>query len=108
MDAPRPAPGLPATPHAEGGQGPTTEDNAALAAYQGEEHSLPSPGVDASGRAIPISDEEWTARFEDLKRRLSEIDAEDDTPEEACEQFMRELDEERRRAGRSPAFEGYY
>lgn len=69
---------------------------------------LPKPGVDANGRALPISDEERLARWEECKRQLAEIDAEDDTPEEVYEQFMRNVDEERRLQGRPPAFEGCY
>jgi hypothetical protein len=72
--------------------------------------ALPTPrsGVDASGRALPISDEEWAARQADLSRTLQIIDAEDDAPDEVYAQFMRNLDEERRRVGRPPAFEGSY
>lgn len=61
-----------------------------------------------TGRLRPIPDDEWQARYEDYKRRLAEIDAEDDTPEEVYDQFMRNIDEERRRQGRPPAFEGCY
>jgi hypothetical protein len=61
-----------------------------------------------TGRLRPISEEEAQARYEEYKRRLIEIDAEDDTPEEVYDQFMRNIDEERRRQGRPPAFEGYY
>jgi hypothetical protein len=46
-------------------------------------------------------------RFE-LTRRLAEIDAEDDTPDDVYDDFMRNLDEERRRQGRPIAFEGCY
>ena len=67
------------------------------------------PDVDPeTGQLRRISDEEWRARQEELTRRLAEIDAEDDTPEEVYDEFMRNLDEERRRQGRPPAFEGYY
>jgi hypothetical protein len=61
-----------------------------------------------TGRLRPISDEEDQARYEEYKRRLAEIDAEDDMPEEVYDQFMRNIDEERRRQGRPPAFEGCY
>jgi hypothetical protein len=60
------------------------------------------------GRLRPIPAEERQARYEEYKRRLAEIDAEDDTPEEVYDQFMRNIDEERRRQGRPPAFEGCY
>jgi hypothetical protein len=67
------------------------------------------PDVDPqTGQLRRISDEEWRARQEELTRRLAEIDAEDDTPEEVYDAFMRNLDEERRRQGRPPAFEGHY
>ncbi len=56
----------------------------------------------------PISAAEWQARMDELTRRLAEIDAEDDTPHEVYDEFMRNLDEERRRQGRPPAFEGCY
>ena len=55
----------------------------------------------------PISAAEWRARM-GLTEAAREIDAEDDTPEEVYDEFMRNLDEERRRQGRPPAFEGYY
>src|SRR5437899_3120679 len=54
------------------------------------------PDVDPqTGRIRSISAEEWRARQEELTRRLAEIDAEDDTPEEVYDEFMRNLDEER-------------
>lgn len=55
-----------------------------------------------------VSAEERLARYEEYKRRLAEIDAEDDTPEEVYDEVMRNIDEERRRQGRPPAFEGCY
>jgi hypothetical protein len=61
-----------------------------------------------TGRLRPISDEEMKARYEEYKMRLAEIDAEDDTPEVVYDEFMRNIDEERRRQGRPPAFEGCY
>jgi len=65
------------------------------------------PDVDPdTGRIRPISDAEWQARQAELTRRLAEIDAEDDTPDEVYDQFMRNLDEGRRLQGRPPAFEG--
>ncbi|HEV3168254.1 MAG TPA: hypothetical protein VGZ22_29895 [Isosphaeraceae bacterium] len=80
-----------------------------LSAYLNGARPSPTPGVDlASGRAIPISDEERRARFEDLKRQLEEINAKDHSSEDEYVQFMRNLDEERRLQGRPPAFEGYH
>src|SRR5262245_5086232 len=67
------------------------------------------PDVDPqTGRIRSISAEEWQARQAELTRRLAEIDAQDDTPEEVYDEFMHNLDEERRRQGRPPAFEGHY
>jgi len=67
------------------------------------------PDVDPeTGRTRSISAEELRARQEELTRRLAEIDAEDDTPDEIYDEFMRNLDEERRRQGRPPAFEVCY
>ena len=66
------------------------------------------PDVDPrTGRIRSISAEEWQARQAELTRRLAEIDAQDDTPEEVYDEFMRNLDEERRRQGRPLAFEGF-
>ena len=39
------------------------------------------------------------------RRRLAEIDAQDDAPEEVHDEFLRDLDEERRRQRRPSAFE---
>jgi hypothetical protein len=61
-----------------------------------------------TGRLRPISDEEWRARMEALTRELAEIDAQDDTPDEVYDEVLRGIDEERRRQGRPPAFEGQY
>jgi hypothetical protein len=58
-----------------------------------------------TGRLRSISAEESQACLEELTRRLAEIDGEDDTPEEVYDEIMRNLDEERRRQGRPPAFE---
>jgi hypothetical protein len=67
------------------------------------------PDVDPeTGQLRRISDEEWQARQEKLTKRLAEIDSEDDTPDEVYDEFMRNLDEERRCQGRPPAFEGHY
>ena len=46
--------------------------------------------------------------MEELTRRLAEIDADDDTPDEVYDEVLRSIDEERRRQGRPPAFEGCY
>ncbi len=54
------------------------------------------------------SPEELQARYQALTRELAEIDAVDDTPDEVYDEFMRGIDEERRRQGRPPAFEGCY
>jgi hypothetical protein len=67
------------------------------------------PDVDSTtGRIRPISAKEWQARQEELTRRLAEIDAEDETPEDVYDEFMRNLDDERRRQGRPTAFDGCY
>jgi hypothetical protein len=46
--------------------------------------------------------------MEALTRELAEIDAQDDTPDELYDEVLRGIDEERRRQGRPPAFEGEY
>jgi len=75
----------------------------------GEKKRLPRPGVDRNtGQAIPLSEIEWQERVAALEQNLIEIDQQDDTPEEVYEQFIRDLDEERSRQGRPPAFQGYY
>jgi len=75
----------------------------------GEKKRLPRPGVDRNtGQAIPLSEIEWQERVAALEQDLIEIDQQDDTPEEVYEQLMRDLDEERSRQGRPPAFQGYY
>ncbi len=61
-----------------------------------------------TGRLRQIPSEELQARYEELRRLLAEIDAQDDTPEEVYDAVMRGIDEERRIQGRPPAFEGYY
>ena len=109
MERDRPTSAPPTSP-ADGDAHTLDPERAAkLAAYLAEPRPLPPPGVDRqTGRALPISDEERHARFEDLRRRLAEIDAEDDEPHEATIEFMRNIDAERRLQGRPPAFEGYY
>ncbi len=75
----------------------------------GEKKQFPRPGVDRNtGQAIPLSEIEWQERVAALEQNLIEIDQQDDTPEEVYEQFIRDLDEERSRQGRPPAFQGYY
>src|SRR5689334_8892793 len=49
-------------------------------------HSLPLSGVDATGRALPVTDEDWAAQQEWLTRELEAIDAGDDTPLEVYDQ----------------------
>ncbi len=61
-----------------------------------------------TGRIRAISTEEWQARQADLTKRLAVIDAKDETPDDVYDEFMRNLDEERRRQGRPAAFEGCY
>jgi hypothetical protein len=61
-----------------------------------------------TGRIRPIPAEEWQARMEELTRLLDEVDAADDTPDEVYDEVLRGIDEERRRQGRPPAFEGCY
>jgi hypothetical protein len=87
---------------------PSGEQGQDRAAKLTEPRPLPTPGVDATGRALPCTEteSERKARIELLLRELAAIDAEDDTPDELYEQFFRNMDEERRREGRPPAFEG--
>jgi hypothetical protein len=87
----------------------------------GQPHASPNPPTDSvhrpehrrrqdvdpeTGQLRPISAAEWQARMEELTKRLAEIDAQDDTPDEVYEEFRRNFDEEQRRKGRSPVFEG--
>ncbi len=86
--------------------GPHSAPNLPTDPVLGPEHRR-APDVDpATGRMRPMSAAEWQARQEELTRRLAEIDAEDDTPEEVYEEFRRNFDEERRRQGRPPVFDG--
>jgi hypothetical protein len=62
----------------------------------------------ATGRIRPISVEALRTRQEELTRRLAEIDAEDSTSDVKYDEFMRNVDEKRRRQGRPTAFEGCY
>ncbi len=72
----------------------------------GADRKLPRPGVDRdTGQAIPISETEWQERLAALKQNLIEVDQHDETPDDLYEQFMRNLDEERARQGRPPAFQ---
>ena len=83
----------------------TPEQIARFDAYMAEPKELPKPGVDRlTGRALPISDEEWAARMDRLKRELEKIDAEDDDPPDTYERMVREINEDRVRSGRGPAF----
>jgi hypothetical protein len=43
-----------------------------------------------------------------MTRRLAKIDAEDDAPDGVYDEFMRNLDDERRRQGRPTAFDGCF
>jgi ribosomal protein L29 len=61
-----------------------------------------------TGRLRPISPEELQARYEALRRELADIDAQDNTPDEVYDEVLRGIDEERRRQGRPPAFEGHH
>ncbi|MHB1561743.1 MAG: hypothetical protein ACYC61_30205 [Isosphaeraceae bacterium] len=82
--------------------GPTASDDRRAAEW-------PYRDVDPrTGRLRHIPSEELQARYEELRRLLAEIDAQDDTPEEVYDAVMRGIDEERRIQGRPPAFEGYY
>ncbi len=87
----------------------------------GVPHSSPNPPTDSvhkpdhrrradvnpeTGQMRPISAAEWQDRQEELTRRLAEIDAADDTPDAVYEEFRRNFDEEQRRKGRPPVFEG--
>ena len=77
----------------------------------GESQPLPWPYRDfdpRTGRIRPIPAQEWQARMEELTRLLDEVDAADDTPDEVYDEVFRGIDEERRRQGRPPAFEGCY
>src|SRR4051794_19135471 len=88
-------------PAGGGAGGPETQPEGAVAPG-----SLPFPGVDPNGRALPVPDEDWAARQEWLTRELAAIDEADDTPVEVYDQFLRLVDEERQRVGRPPAFGG--
>ncbi len=76
-----------------------------------DQSDFPAKRVDVdlrTGRIRPISVQEWRERQDQLTKRLAEIDLNDDTPDEVYDQFMRNLDDERRRQGRPTAFDGYY
>lgn len=99
--------------------GPSPEEEAKVLAEREEivaecrkfpKSTPPISGVDANGRLLPISDEEWAARMEHLPKILEEIAAdvgEEDT-DENWELFMRNIDEERRRSGMRTLYEGMY
>lgn len=84
----------------------TPEHEARLAAYLAEPKVLPKPGVDrATGRALPVSEEERKARWEAYERRMAEISAMDDEdPPGTWERFVREINEDRRLDGMRPIF----
>jgi hypothetical protein len=99
----------PASPPPEHACGTEPEYHTAQGFASSESRPFPPQGVDRkTGRAIPISDSEWQERLTALEHELAEIDARDDTPDEAYEQFLRNIDEERCREGRPPAFQGYH
>ena len=80
-----------------------------LPAGESQSAEWPYRDVDPrTGRLRPIPAEEWRARMEELTKELEEIDAADDTPDEVYDEVLRGIDEERRRQGRPPAFEGQY
>ena len=64
----------------------------------------PTLSLPSAGATIAVSDEEWSTRQSLLTKELASIDAEDDTPDDVYSKFIRNVDEERRRAGRPPAF----
>jgi hypothetical protein len=71
--------------------------------------TFPPRKFDERGRLIPLSPEEKKARAEAAIRALDAIaKLPDDDPPDTLERMMRGIDEERRRSGRAPAFEGYY
>lgn len=71
--------------------------------------TFPPAKFDEHGRIIPESSEELKARAEAAARMFRAIAKLPDTdPPGTDEAMMRGIDEERRRAGRPPAFEGCY
>ena len=82
----------------------TPEQRARFAAYMAEPKELPKSCADENGRLIPMSDEEMNERWEQSKRRLAKIDAEDDDPLDIWDRIEREMNEERALEGRGPAF----
>jgi hypothetical protein len=88
---------------------PTPRDREPLVDELGPIPTFPLAEFDEHGRIPPISPEEKKARVEAITRmfvamaKLPDID-----PPGTDEAMMRGIDEERRRVGRPPAFEGYY
>ncbi len=101
---PRPSPGVPA-PKREPLETPSALHGQPFGTIREVCRQNQSDVDPETGTMRPIPDEEWQARQTELTRRLTEIDAADDTPDEVLVEFMRNLDEERRRQGRPPAFE---
>jgi hypothetical protein len=78
-----------------------------LAAYLAEPRPLPVSCVDASGRVIPLSDEEQQARAAAFAKAMAELRGlPDDDPPDALERMMRGVDENRRPGEK--LFEGMY
>ena len=97
----QPVEGVPVEPAAFA-SGPAAADDRQTAEW-------PYRDVDPrTGRLRSIPEEEWRDRMEQLTRELAEIDAQDETPDEVYDEVLRNIDEERRRQGRPPAFEGCY
>jgi hypothetical protein len=87
---------------------PASPPDPSIAVTHEPEHRR-CPDVDLeTGQLRRIPADEWRSRQDELTTQLAQIDAEDDTPDEVYDEFMRNLDEERRRQGRPPAFEGCY
>ena len=83
----------------------TPEQEARFAAYVAAPKVLPKSATDPeTGRAMPASKEDRAARWEEFKRSMAEIDAEDDDPPDTYERMVREINEDRVRSGRGPAF----
>lgn len=78
----------------------TPEQEARFAAYMAAPKVLPRSATDPeTGRAMPASKEDRAARWEEFKRSMAEINAEDDDPPMSLEQFQREMNDERRANG---------
>lgn len=70
-----------------------------------QSHRVSSLRLDEHGRAIPMTDEEYRAYAENLRRGLEQLRTVPDDPRESDEEFMRTID-----AGRPerPLFKRYY